>query len=292
VKEIFDMPNPPSPTVRARRLRKELERLREVAGLTHADAARRLGWHASKISRIETGHSRAHHGDVRDMVEAYGVTDPATVQELVQLAKEARKRGWWTRYSDVFSDPYIGLEAEASRVRMWEPQYVPGLLQTEDYARAVIANSYIRPDPEVTERRVTPRMKRKEILAGDEPPTIWAILDEPAIRRPVGGASVMRDQLRHLIDIATSPDSTITLQVLPLDVGAHIGMSGPFTVIEFPSPKDPPVIYLEMSPQALFLEDSPDIEAYTMQFEHLMARALGPDQSRNVIIDAIEHLSA
>jgi transcriptional regulator with XRE-family HTH domain len=283
---LIDMPGTPSPTARGRRLRNELRRLREEAGLTHTEVAQRLEWSASKLSRIETGQSRVQTGDVRDLLEVYGVSDEATRDALVQLAREARRRGWWTRYTDVLgSGTYVGLEAEASVIHTYESQFVPGLLQTQDYARAVIRAGQTRPDPEALERRVTARMARQEILARSDPPEIWAILDEPVVSRPVGGPEVMREQLRHIIELSTRPNTTLTIQVLPLSAGAHPGMNGPFVILEFQGPKDPPMVYLETATDGLYLEEPADVERYTLRFNHLVARALGPDESRTMIAD-------
>jgi transcriptional regulator with XRE-family HTH domain len=286
------MPGTPSPTARGRRLRHELRRMREEAGLTHTEVAQRLEWSASKLSRIETGQSRVQTGDVRDLLDVYGVTDEVTRDALVQLAREARRRGWWTRYTDVLgSGTYVGLEAEASVIHTYESQFVPGLLQTEDYAWAVIRAGQARPDPEALERRVAARMARQEILTRTDPPEIWAILDEPVVSRPVGGSDVMREQLRHIIELSTRPNTTLTIQVLPLSVGAHPGMNGPFVILEFQGPKDPPMVYLETATDGLYLEELSDIERYTLRFNHLVARALGPDESRTMIADLADRMA-
>ncbi len=286
------MPATPSPTARGRRLRHELRRLREEAGLTHAEVARQLEWSASKLSRIETGQSRVQTGDVRDLLDAYGVTDEATCEALVQLAREARRRGWWTRYTDVLgSGTYVGLEAEAAALHTFESQFIPGLLQTEDYARAVIRAGQTRPDPDSTERRLAARMARQEILSRTDPPEIWAVLDEPVVTRPVGGQGVMRQQLQHLIEVSSRPNTPLTFQVLPLAVGAHPGMNGPFVIMTFHSPTDPPMVYLETATDGLYLDEPSDIERYTLRFHHLVARALGPDESRTMITGLAERMA-
>jgi len=282
----------PSPTARGRRLRHELRRFREEADLTHGEVARRLEWSASKVSRIETGQSRAQTGDVRDMLEVYGVTDQATIEALVQLAREARRRGWWTRYTDVLgSGTYVGLEAEAATIHTYESMFVPGLLQTEDYARAVVRAWQARPDPDALERAVTARMARQEIFDRPDPPEIWAVLDEAVISRPVGGPEVMRAQLHHLIEVSTRPNSPLTLQMLPFAVGAHPGMDGTFVVLDFHAPKDPPIVYLETATDGLYLEERTDIERYTLRFSHLVARALGPDESRTMIAGLAQRMA-
>lgn len=286
------MPATPSPTARARRLRYELRRLREEAGLTHSEVAHRLEWSPSKLSRIETGQSRVNTGDVADLLGVYGISDETSREALIQLAREARRRGWWTRYTDVLgSGTYIGLEAEASAIHTFESQFVPGLLQTEDYARAVISDGQVRPDPEDVERRVTARMARKELFTRPEPPELWAVLDESVILRPVGGPAVMRDQLRHLIEVSTRPNATVTLQILPLSTGAHPGMNGPFVILRFQNPKDPPMVHLETATDGLYLEEPPDVERYTLRFNHLVARALGPNESRAMIAGLAERMA-
>jgi transcriptional regulator with XRE-family HTH domain len=280
----------PSPTVRGRRLRYELRRLREQAGLTRDETARRLDWSGSKISRIETGQSRAQTGDVRDLLDVYGVTSDHA-EALVQLAREARKRGWWTAYNDVFTGTYVGLEAEASAMRTYEPQIIPGLLETEDYTRALIRAALVRADPDEIERRVQARMARQETLARPDAPEIWAVLDEPAILRPVGGQAVMKAQLRHLIDVTAAPNSTITLQILPLAIGSHPGLSGPFVILDFPTSEDPPVVYLETATDGLYLEETAETERYNLMFDHLRASALSARESASLIARLAEEMS-
>jgi transcriptional regulator with XRE-family HTH domain len=284
------LPRSPSPTVRGRRLRYELRRLREQAGLTRDETARHLDWSGSKISRIETGQSRAQTGDVRDLLDVYGVTgDPA--EALVQLAREARKRGWWTAYNDVFTGTYVGLEAEASAMRSYEPQIIPGLLETEDYTRALIRAALVRADPDEIERRVKARMARQEVLERPDPPEIWAVLDEPAVRRPVGGPAVMKAQLRHLIDVTAAPNSTVTLQVLPLAVGSHPGLDGSFVILDFPNSEDVPVVYLETATDGLYLEETAEIERYNVVFDHLRASALSARESVGLIARLAEEMT-
>jgi hypothetical protein len=189
------------------------------------------------------------------------------------------------------SGTYIGLEAEASAIHSYESQFVPGLLQTEDYARAVISGGQVRPDPEAAERRVAARMARQELFTRPEPPEIWAVLDESVILRPVGGPAVMAAQLRHLIEVSARPNAVVTVQVLPLAAGAHPGMSGPFVILSFQNPKDPPMVHLETATDGLYLEEPPDIERYTLRFSHLVARAAGPNESRAMIADVAQRMA-
>lgn len=283
------MPRTPSPTVRGRRLRYELRRLRK-AGLTRDETARRLDWSGSKISRIETGQSRAQTGDVRDLLDVYGVIGDHA-EALVQLAREARKRGWWTAYNDVFTGTYVGMEAEASAMRTYEPQIIPGLLETEDYTRALIRAALVRADPDEIERRVKARMARQDVLERPDPPEIWAVLDEPAVRRPVGGPAVMKAQLRHLIDVTAAPNSTVTLQILPLAVGSHPGLDGSFVILDFPNSEDVPVVYLETATDGLYLEETAEIERYNVVFDHLRASALSARESVSLIAQLAEEMT-
>jgi hypothetical protein len=226
------------------------------------------------------------------LLEIYGVTDEATRESLVQLAREARRRGWWTRYTDVLgSGTYVGLETEAAGLHTYESMFIPGLLQTEDYARAVIRAGQTRPDPDTLNRRLGARMARKEILQRPDSPEIWAVIDESVICRPVGGPEVMRAQLQHLIEVSTRPNATVTLQVLPFTVGAHPGMNGPFVILTFNSPTDPSMVYLETATDGLYLDEPADVERYTLRFNHLVARALGPDESRTMIAGLADRLA-
>jgi uncharacterized protein DUF5753 len=169
--------------------------------------------------------------------------------------------------------------------------FIPGLLQTEDYARAVIRAGQSKPDPETMNRRLSARMARQEILERADPPEIWAVLDESVVSRPVGGAEVMRAQWQHLIDLADRSNSTLTLQILPFSAGAHPGMNGPFVIVTFNSPTDPPMVYLETATDGLYLDEPVDVDRYTLMFNHLVARALGPDESRAKISALAERMA-
>src|SRR5262249_35290743 len=193
-----------NPTLRARRLALELLRRREAAGLTREEAARQLEWSTSTIFRIETGRSRPQPGNVRVLLELYGVTGPER-DGLIRLAREARQPGWWHSFRDVLPNPYevyIGLEAGAASIRNFEPNVVPGLLQTEEYARQTFRNGPRELDREEIERRVQVRTERQHVLAREDRPRLWAVVDEAVVRRVVGGPEVMREQLRHLIECA------------------------------------------------------------------------------------------
>lgn len=269
-----------SPTVRHRRLTQMLRRLREDAAMTRADAARRMEWDPSKISRFEGGTwKRIAAHDLRGLLEVYGVTDEESQNQYVQLAKEAGRRGWWTQYADVIGN-YVGFEDEASSIQVFEPQRIPGLLQTEDYARALFeGNPTII--PEGVSRRVSVRIERKKLLNSEHPPEFWAIVDEQAIRRPVGGHEVMREQLAHLVSEASTHH--VTLQVLPIEAGAHPGMDGSFVMLSFPHPTDEPIVYVESATDGLYLEDEAAINGYNVMFNHLRAMALSQVASVRLI---------
>jgi transcriptional regulator with XRE-family HTH domain len=266
-----------SPTIRRRRLGAELRRRREAAGVTIEGVAERLECSASKISRIETGHTSATPRDVRDMLEIYGVVG-SEADELVQISREARQKGWWHPYSAVLTSAYVGLEAAANSVRCYEQQVVPGLLQTEDYAHAMI-RAAARPDStaEEVERRVRVRLGRQSLLTQDDPIDLWVVLDEAAVGRPVGGDAVMRAQLERLVAAAEQPN--ITIQVLPFEVGAHAGMDGTFAILDFPEPSDPEVVFAENATGGLFLEKADEIRKYLFIFEQISTAALSPEDS-------------
>jgi transcriptional regulator with XRE-family HTH domain len=265
-----------SPTIRRRRLGAELRRRREAARVTIEAVADRLECSASKISRIETGHTTATPRDVRDMLEIYGVVG-AEADELVQISREARQKGWWHPYSTVLTGAYVGLEAAANSVRAYEQQVVPGLLQNEDYAKAMIRAA--RPDisADEVERRVRVRLGRQSLLTQEDPIDLWVVLDEAVVSRPVGGDAVMRAQLERLVEAAALPN--VTLQVLPFEAGAHAGMDGTFAILDFPEPGDPDVVFAENATGGLFLEKNDELRKYIFIFDHIRAAAYGPEES-------------
>lgn len=269
-----------SPTVRRRRLGYELRRLREKAGLTIDDVAGQMDCSASKISRIETGHSGVTPRDVRKLLDIYEVVGPEG-DELVQIARDARQKGWWHPYSRVLTSAFVGLEAEASAIQAYEQQVVPGLLQTAEYARAMMRAARPDIDDDEVERRVHVRMRRQSLLGKEHPVDLWAVLDEAVLSRPVGGDAVMRAQLAALVEAADCPN--VTLQVLPFDVGAHAGMDGTFTILSFPNPADPPVVFAENATGGLFIEKSEELRKYEAIFEHIRATALPPEESVSFI---------
>ncbi|ONI70651.1 transcriptional regulator [Actinosynnema sp. ALI-1.44] len=277
-----------SPTVRRRRLASELRRLREAARLTIEEVGERLECSASKISRIETGHVGVTPRDARDLLELYGVS-PDRLEALVQLSREARKKGWWHAYNEVFTGAFVGLESDASSLRAFQALLVPGLLQTEDYTRAVMRS--IRPDwtEAEVERRVIARMERQRLLTDSDPPNYWAVVDEAVLLRTVGGPGVMHKQLLRLREISTLPN--VTLQVVPFDAGAHSSMDGPFLILGFPEQMDPDVVYVDTTTGGVYLEEHSDVQRYTLMFDHLRASAASPDDSVHLVSRAAERLS-
>jgi transcriptional regulator with XRE-family HTH domain len=273
-----------SPTVRRRQLIAELKRLREAADLTQEDVAQRLDWHHTKVFRIETGRTGPHPNDVRVMLDIYGVADRVQREALVQLAKDARQRGWWYSYRDVLPGRYeffIGLEEEAASIQTFELAVIPGLLQTEDYARALVRGGPLELDPEEAERRVEVRMTRQQVLAKQDRPQLWAILDEGAIRRIVGGPAVMRAQLQHLM--AVSEQGKTTIQVVPYSVGAHPGTAGSFIILGFAEPAEIDVVYMETIGGNMSVDKAEDVQHYATAFDHLRAVALSPGGTRDML---------
>jgi transcriptional regulator with XRE-family HTH domain len=261
----------------------ELRRLREAAELTIDEVGEKLECSASKVSRIETGHVGVTPRDTRDMLELYGITGDEQ-EVLVQLAREARTRGWWHAYNEVFTGTFVGLEADASSLHAYQALLVPGLLQTERYAHAVIRA--MRPDADEAEvrRRVAARMARQELLVDPSPPEYWAVIDEAVLHRVVSGPDVMAEQLYRILTVAKMPH--VTIQVVPFGSGAHPGMEGPFLILGFPEQADPDVVYVDSTSNGLYLEMPPDVRRYTLMFDHLRAAALKPDDTLEMIDEA------
>jgi len=273
----------PSPTVRRKRLGIELRRLREQAELTCEDVGQRLECSGTRISRMETGRISVRPGDVRELLEVYGVSG-AEADSLVQLAREARRKGWWHTYGRVLPtwfEAYIGLESEAVRLRDFQSLVMPGLLQTEDYARAVLRAAPQAGSSTEIDRQVALRMKRQQILSQDVPPDIWVVLSESVLRVHVGGPAIMRAQLRQLADVAERPN--VTLQVLSFATVAHVHPVSPFTMLEFADSADPAVVYLEHLTGSLFLENEDEVRRHRVVFDHLCAEALDTGQSAGLI---------
>ncbi|MFJ1749918.1 helix-turn-helix domain-containing protein [Streptomyces sp. NPDC088116] len=273
-----------NPTVRRRRLGQELRRLRELKGMTAEEVAERLLVSQSKISRLENGRRSISQRDVRDLCGVYEVEDQRIVDSLMQMAKDSRQQGWWHAFGDIPYSVYIGLETDAASLRVYEPQVVPGLLQTKPYAEALI-NGALPESPVLdVEKRVGVRMRRQDrITAPEDPLRLWAVVDEAALRRVVGDRQLMREQLEHLVEQSQLPH--VTVQVLPFDMGAHPGITGHYAILEFPDAADSSVVYIEGVTSDLYLEKSNDVQRYSVMYEHLRAQALNADQTRQYISD-------
>lgn len=273
----------PSPTVRRKRLGTELRRLREQACLTCEGVGQRLDCSGTRISRIETGRISVRPGDVRELLEVYGITGDRA-DALVELAREARRKGWWHRFGPVMPswlEPYLGLEAEAARLRDFQSMVLPGLVQTEDYTRAILRAAPDAGSAGDIEQQVALRMERQAVLDGAAPPELGLVLSEGALRVQVGGPDVMRAQLRKLAEVAGH--GQVTLQVLPAGAAAHVQAVSPFTILDFADPADPPVVYTEHLTGSLVLDDPGEVRAYTAVFERLRAEALDPGPSLDLI---------
>lgn len=279
----------PSPTVRRRRLRYELRRLRTERGLTIEEVQERSNGdiRAPTLSRWETGERSIRPADLRVLLDIYDVP-PADREALLTLARQAKERGWWQAYTAVMPESfqaYVGLEAEASVIREYTSELVPGLLQTEGYYRAFLSTA---PADAGIDRKVEVRMTRQERLAENDRPRYWAVLNEAVIRRTVGGPEVMRGQLARILEIAGLPEATI--QVLPFSAGAHPAMEGPFSILGFPDPLDPDVVYLENQAGSVYLEEAAETDRYSQVITHLIAKALSPDDSARLITDVAASL--
>ncbi|NDZ79643.1 MULTISPECIES: helix-turn-helix transcriptional regulator [unclassified Streptomyces] len=273
-----------NPTVRRRRLGQELRRLRELKGMTAEEVAERLLVSQSKISRLENGRRSISQRDVRDLCGVYEVEDHRIVDSLMQMAKDSRQQGWWHAFGDIPYSVYIGLETDAASLRVYDPQVVPGLLQTRQYAEALIAGAL--PETAVTdiEKRVQVRLRRQERVSADESPLrLWVVIDESALRRVIGDKQLMIAQLEHLVELSQLPH--VTVQVLPFAVGAHPGINGQYAILEFPDAADSSVVYIEGVTSDLYLEKAHDVQKYSVMYEHLRAQALNVDQTRQFIMD-------
>jgi transcriptional regulator with XRE-family HTH domain len=258
------------PTVRRMLVGAHLRRLRTDLGLSREEAAEAIRASAWKIHRLENGQVGFKERDLVDLLHLYQVTDPSQVQELLDLAAEANAPGWWQRYGDVLPPwfrTYVDLESAATLIRSYEGQLIPGLLQTDDYMRAVIHGAHLAVSSEEVGRRVRLRMARQTVLTGEQPPRLWAVVDEAALRRPVGGREVMRGQLERLVEATRL--ANVTLQLLPFAAGAHPAMGSSFSVLRFPDQELPDLVYLEHLTGAVYLDKRPEVERYLAVMELL-----------------------
>ena len=272
------------PTVLRIFLGGQLRKLREAAGITPDRAGYEIRASRSKISRVEHGRVSFKERDVADLLTLYGVTDEGERRRMLNLAQHANSQGWWSRYDDVMPDwfeTYVGLEQATSLIRTYELQFVPGLFQTEDYARAVTRPGRKGAPAGEIEDWVRLRLNRQALHARQQPPRIWSVMDEAVLRRPVGGPAVMRAQLRHLIEAGAMPH--VTLQVVPFSRGRHAAESGSFTVLRFEERDLPDVVYLEQLTGAIYLDQRSDVEQYLEVVDEVSGEALTPDATTRFI---------
>ena len=271
---------PGGPTALRMMLGNQLRRLREAADVTPDRAGYEIRASRSKISRMENGRVGFKDRDVADLLTLYGITDEQTRSRMLSLARQANTPGWWSRYGDILPDwfeGYLGLEGAASVIRTFELQFVHGLFQTEAYARAVTLLGHKTASAGEIDRRVSLRLKRQDVLASPDPPRVWSVMDEAALRRPVGGRSVMRAQLDRVAEAAGLP--WVTIQVVPFSRGGHAAAGGSFTILRFAEPELPDIVYIEQLTSALHMDDREDVDHYLEVMDRLSAEALTPDAS-------------
>jgi transcriptional regulator with XRE-family HTH domain len=269
----------------------QLRRLREANSITPEQAGYEIRASRSKISRVEHGRVGFKVRDVEDLLTLYGVSDGQERQRMLALAQQANNQGWWAKYDDIMPDwfeSYVGLEQATSLIRTYELQFVPGLFQTDDYARAVTVLGHRAAPQSEIERRVGLRMQRQDLLASQDPPRIWAVIDESALRRPVGGRDVMRAQLRRLMEVAELP--RVTLQVMPFSQGGHPAAGGSFTIMRFAEPDLPDIVYIEQLTGALYLDRRDEADNYMEVMNRLSAEAETPADSTDLLAEIIKDM--
>jgi DNA-binding XRE family transcriptional regulator len=279
------------PTVQRMLVGARLRRLRTELGLTRDEAAQAIRASEWKIHRLENGQVGFKDRDIIDLLARYQVTDPAEVADFLTLAREANTPGWWQHYGDVLPSwfrTYVDLEQAATLIRTYEGQFVPGLLQTDDYMRAVVRGAHLEESSDEVGRRVRLRMARQILLTREGPPRLWAVVDEAALRRPVGGKEVMRGQLERLIEATKLPN--VTLQILPFASGAHPAMVGSFSVLRFPDEELPDIVYLEHLTSALYLNKPDEVDQYLHVMESICVRAAAPDQTVELLDQILAEL--
>ena len=278
------------PTVLKILLGAQLRRLRETAGVSRDDAGYHIRASGSKISRLELGRVSFKERDVSDLLDLYGV-DASSKEQLLQLTAEANATPWWQKYREVVPDwfqVYVGLEEAAALIRVYEVQFVPGLLQTEEYARAVVVQGSPNLVPEEVESRVAVRMGRQKLFARENPPRLWAIVDEAALRRPMGGREVLAGQIKRLIDVISEPN--ITLQVMPFRYGGHAAEGGAFTIMRFPEADLPDMVYMEYLTGAHYVDKPEDVEVYAAVMERLSVAGTSPERTRDILNEILKEI--
>lgn len=280
-----------SPTALRILLGAQLRRLREAKGLTRAAAGYTIRASESKMSRLELGRVSFKERDIRDLLMLYGVEDPDQRDGLLSLARRANQPGWWHRYSDILPswfEAYVGLEETATLIRTYEGHLVPGLLQTEDYARAVMVAGLSSDPDEETERLLRLRMDRQELLTRSDPPRLWAVMDEAALRRPIGGPDVMRAQLEHLIAATKLPN--VTLQVVLFRTGTHAALGQPFVILRFADPDLPDMVYLEQFATGLWLDKPDEVDSFAHVMNRLVVQAEDPNDTVEILSKTLRDL--
>jgi transcriptional regulator with XRE-family HTH domain len=280
----------PGPTALRIVLGTQLRRLREARGITAAAAGHAIRASHAKISRMELGRVGFRDRDVADLLTLYGVTDEQQRRAFLTLVRRANVPGWWHQYSDIVAswfEIYLGLEQASSVIRTYQPQLIPGLLQTDDVARGVIELGHPRPSDDDIERRVSLRMARQEILTQPAAPQLWAVIEEATLWR-FNGRSVMRAQIDHLITMAELPN--VALQVIPIHSGAHVALGGPFTILRFAEPDLPDIVYLEQLSSALYLDKSQDVDHYLQIMDLLCVQAKSPAETISFLRDLLRNL--
>ncbi len=278
-------------TVLRMMLGSRLRQLREAARVTPEQAGYEIRASRSKISRMENGRVSFKDRDITDLLTLYGVTDEQVRKATLELARRANVPGWWAMYSDILPDwfeMYLGLESSAAVIRTFELQFIPGLLQTEDYARAVTVLGHKAAKSSEIDRRVALRMRRQQVLNRAEPARIWSVIDEAALRRPVGGRDVMQAQLRHLAQATLAPH--VTVQVVPFGHGGHAGAGGSFSILRFDQPDLPDVVYIEQLTSALYLENRDDVDNYHEVMNQLSTDALTPVETAAFIENILSEI--
>jgi transcriptional regulator with XRE-family HTH domain len=271
-------------TVRRLQLGAHLRALRRAKGVTRDEAGYRIRGSESKISRMELGKVSFKERDITDLLKLYGVEDPAEHQRVLALAREANTPSWWHAYGDVLDtwfQNYLDLEQAAELIRTYEVQFVPGLLQTDGYARAVIRLGHDNASPAEIDRRAGLRMARKQVLDRPDAPRLWAVLDEAVLRRPIGGPAVLREQIRYLLDICGSP--SVRLQIMPFASGGHAAAGGAFSILRFPHEKLPDVVYIEHLTSGLYLERREEVDHYAAAFGRLSIEAEHPNRTPDLL---------
>src|SRR6185312_13638925 len=291
VSNLISAPGSGGPTVLRILLGAQLRRLREAKRISLEDAGEAIRASHSKISRLETGRVGFKDRDIADLLTLYGVTDESERTALRELAARANKQGWWHDYSDILPnwfEAYVGLEEAATQIRAYEVQFIPGLLQTGDYARAVTLLGYPNASSREIDRRVGLRLARQAVFTRPTPPNIWIVLDEAVMKRPIGGAEVMRGQIKHLIEMSQRPN--VTIQIVPFQIGGHAAAGGPFSILRFAEHDLPDVVYLEQLTSALYLDKQEVVDNYLAVMDRLCVEAEPVGRTTDILKRLLDEL--